>query len=268
MEVFQAILLGIVEGLTEFIPVSSTGHLLIAQRLIGYKDLAEVFTVVVQSGAIAAVVWQYRVDLLGKVTGLFQNKKKVTNFWVCWVAATLPAGLAGLIVEKKFDTFATLPVIAAALIIGGFVILLIESRHSSSPASKNLSLEDISLKQAIQIGLYQIMALIPGVSRSGATIMGGLLSGVNRVTATAFSFYLSIPILVMAGAYKLIKDGDKLSYISGGSTALIAGLISSFITAFIVVKWLLRYVSSHDFKVFAYYRIAVGSLIFVVLVLR
>lgn len=261
MAILQAILLGIIEGLTEFLPISSTGHLLVAQDLIGYKDTAAIFTVVVQMGALGAVLWYYRRDLWHKVVGLVKRDKQVINFWKIWIVATIPAGVAGLLLESKLTSIGTLTVIASALIVGGIIIWLIETYHQTKPSKAEPQLEKISVKQALQIGFYQVLALVPGVSRSGATIIGGTLSGLDRLTATAFSFYLSIPILFIAGFYKLIEGRSNLSSISGGGVALLAGTAASFITAFIVIGWLLKYVSKHDFKIFAYYRIIVGTMI-------
>lgn len=268
MEILQAILLGIIEGLTEFLPISSTGHLLIAQEMIGYKDTAEIFTVVVQMGALGSVLWYYREDLTQKTTGLLKGDAQSVNFWKIWILATIPAGVAGFLIESKLSRLGTLPIIASALIIGGIIIWLIETYHKAKPSKIEPQLEKISIKQALQIGLYQVLALIPGVSRSGSTIMGGVLSGLDRVTATAFSFYLSIPILFLAGMYKLIKGFGNISTISGGGMALLTGTIASFITAFIVIGWLLKYVSRHDFKIFAYYRIFLGGVILIFLAIN
>ncbi len=173
-----------------------------------------------------------------------------------------------MLVESKLSDIGTLPIIASALIIGGIIIWLIETYHHAKPSKPGPQFDKLSTKQALHIGFYQVLALVPGVSRSGATIMGGVLSGLDRVTATAFSFYLSIPILLLAGLYKLAKGYDELSTISGGGLALLAGTVASFITAFIVIGWLLKYVSKHDFKIFAYYRILLGLLILAVLFLR
>ncbi|MCX6727342.1 MAG: undecaprenyl-diphosphate phosphatase [Candidatus Saccharibacteria bacterium] len=268
MALLHALLLGIIEGLTEFLPISSTGHLLVAENLIGYKDAAELFTVVIQVGAIGAIILYYRDDLLGRTLALFKRDKKAISFWKNWIIATIPAGLFGLALDKKFSTLATLPIVACALILGGFAILAVEN-HVASRRIKPVQpdLDSLTIKQSLQVGMYQILSLIPGVSRSGATIMGGLMSGIDRSTATAFSFYLSLPILILASGYKLIKDGDKLSQISGGSSALIVGTIAAFFSALVVVKWLLKYVAHHDFKIFAYYRISLGLLILVSLAL-
>lgn len=267
MDILQAILLGVIEGFTEFLPISSTGHLLITQDLIGYKDTAEIFTVVVQMGALGAVLWYYRSDLMQKVSGLLKGEKKVVNFWKVWILATIPAATAGILIESQLSYIGTPAVIAVALITGGIIIWLIETYHHTKPSKTEPQFNSLSTKQAVQIGFYQVLALVPGVSRSGATIMGGVLSGLDRVTATAFSFYLSIPILLLAGLYKLVKGHDDLATISGGGLALIAGTVAAFVTAFIVIGWLLKYVSKHDFKIFAYYRIVLGLLILVVLMM-
>ncbi len=260
MEIIHAILLGIIEGLTEFLPISSTGHLIVAEDLLNYKDTSKIFTVVIQMGAIAAVIWYYRRDLWQLVKGLIKNETNARRFWLVWILATIPAGLAGLIFDAQFDTYATLTTVAVALIVGGVIIWLIENFHRSPPdRSQAAHLEKITIKQSVAIGLYQTLALIPGVSRSGATILGGMLSGLDRVTATAFSFYLSIPILLLAGIYKLVS-GD-VSSVTGGSSALVIGVLAAFFTALFVISWLLKYVSAHDFKPFAYYRIAVGVIL-------
>lgn len=265
MAILQAIILGIIEGLTEFLPISSTGHLVVSERVMGYHDSAEIFTVVIQLGAIAAVIWHYRQDLIEKFTGLIRRDAKTLKFWQHWIAATIPAAIAGLLLNKKLESFVTPKTVAISLILGGIVIWLIESYHKPKKALSTPQFHELTLKQAVQVGCYQVLALVPGVSRSGATIMGGLVSGLDRVTATAFSFYLSIPILVLAGGYKLLKDGDKISAISGGSTALVVGVLTAFVSALAVVNWLLHYVAKHDFKLFAYYRILVGVVILIVL---
>lgn len=266
MEIIQAIILGIIEGLTEFLPISSTGHLIVAQEVMGYKDTAKVFTVVIQLGAIAAVIWNYRTDLVTKVLGLFKRDKSILRFWACWIIATVPGGLFGFLLKDKVSVFAITATVGVALILGGIAIWLIENYHS---AAKNLSgevnLEKVTVKKAVLIGLFQMLAIIPGVSRSGASIMGGLLSGLDRVTAAAFSFYMSIPILLLAGGYQLSKGSEGFDTVSGGVPAIILGTVAAFIAALLVIRWLLHYVSTHNFKVFAYYRIALGTLILIAL---
>lgn len=264
MDILQAIILGIIEGLTEFLPISSTGHLIVAAEVMNYKDTAKIFTVAVQPGAILAVIWFYRYDLIRQVKELFNLEPKTVRFWQAWVIATIPAGIVGLLAQDQITKYAVALTVAIALIVGGILIWLIETYHE---AAKNKTgqaqLEKISINQALKIGLFQILALIPGVSRSGATIMGGLLSGMDRVTATAFSFYLSIPILVIAGGYQLITGYDELETVAGGAPAIAAGSIVAFFTALAAVKWLLRYVAHHNFKPFAYYRIILGTIILI-----
>lgn len=259
MEILQAIILGIVEGLTEFLPISSTGHLVIAQDLINYRDTSKMFTVVIQMGAIFAVIWFYRQQLWSLLRGLAKSDKTVRRFWLVWVLATIPAGLAGLFFDTQIEAYAVAFTVAIALILGGIAIILIEKYHRPRPVKNDHQMYKITPKQAALVGLYQILALVPGVSRSGATIMGGLLSGLDRLTATAFSFFLGIPIILVAGIYKLMTD--NISTVAGGGIALVAGLAASFVTALFVIGWLLKYVSRHDFRVFAYYRIVFGLLI-------
>lgn len=266
MEIFQAIVLGIIEGLTEFLPISSTGHLIVAQDVMNYKDTAEIFAIVVQMGAIAAVIWYYKLDLINKIAGLLKKDKKSVEFFINWTVATFPALLMGYLLKDYLTTYAVALTVSISLIVGGVIIWLIETYHRPAKSKKDAQLEKITKKQALSIGLYQMFALIPGVSRSGATIMGGLLSGVDRVTATAFSFYLSIPVIIIAGSYQLITGRNEFDTVAGGGPALIAGVITAFITALIAIKWLLKYVSGHDFKAFAYYRVVVGIIILIVVV--
>lgn len=264
--IIQAIILGIVEGVTEFLPISSTGHLKVAENLLGFKDLAFTFTVVIQIGAILAVVWFYRVDLWNRLVTLFQGKPEALRFWLNLVIATVPAAVIALVWDKFVgNSLETLTVIGLALIIGGVVLWFLETtraktNHSPEPLEPNL--DTITPVQAIWIGLAQTLAvLFPGTSRSGASIVGGWLVGLNRVTATTFSFYLGLPILGLAGLYKLYKARDVLSSLPGGAPALLLGTVVSFVCALVVVGWLLRYVSRNDFKPFAVYRIVAGVLI-------
>lgn len=262
LEILKAILLGILEGLTEFLPISSTGHLIVASDVIGYKDAASIFTVVVQMGAIGAVIWFYRHDLVQKVIGLIKRDPATLRFWTAWIVATVPAGAAGLLFKDELSKYAVVTTVGISLIIGGIAIWLIETYHKATPnKSGQAHIEKLSVKTAAQIGAFQMLALVPGVSRSGSTIMGSLLLGVDRVTAASFSFYLSIPIILVAGSYQLISGRDELNNITGGIPAIVAGVIAAFITASITIKWLLHYVSKHDFKIFAYYRIVAGIII-------
>jgi undecaprenyl-diphosphatase len=264
MDIINAIILGIVEGLTEFLPISSSGHLIVAERLLGFKDSAETFTVVIQVGSILAVIWYYRNDLIKRVLGL--SSSNIQRFWLNIIIASVPAGLLGLIFAKKIDALFFHPVpVAIALIVGGIILWVIESRPSSHTQTTELAdVDAVTPMQALWIGIAQIFSVVfPGTSRSGSTIVGGMLTGLNRATATAFSFYLGMPILVLASLYKLYKARDSLSSIPGGSLALIVGTVVSFASAFLVVGWLLNYVSKNNFKPFAIYRVVLGVIILV-----
>jgi len=266
--IIHAIILGIVEGLTEFLPISSTGHLIVAEHLIGFKDMAELFTVVIQIGSVSAVVWYYRLDIIKRITDLFKKESGVAKFWGNLIIATIPAGLFGVALDKTLQKYAVPRTVALMLILGGIVLWLAEKYHhekSDRPRQMNkqpeANLDSITPKQALGVGVAQVASLMPGVSRSGATIVGGLLSGLDRVTATAFSFYLSIPIMILATGYKIAKNHHQISQLPGGVSALGFGIIAAFITGLLAVSWLLQYISRHGFKKFAYYRIAFGFLI-------
>jgi len=275
--IIHAIILGIIEGLTEFLPVSSTGHLIVAEHAIGFKDTAELFTVVIQIGAISAVVWYYRLDIIDRVQGLFKREKGADKFWINLVIATIPAGLIGVALDKTLQKYSMPRTVAWSLILGGIVLWLVETYHHQNRGDRSRArlqaeerahkaqLDTITPKQALGVGVAQVVSLVPGVSRSGATIVGGLLAGLDRVTATAFSFYLSIPVMVLATGYKVAKNHSQISGLPGGKAALIVGIVTAFVTGLIAVSWLLQYVSKHDFKNFAYYRIGFG--IFILLLL-
>lgn len=266
MEVFQAILLGIIEGLTEFLPISSTGHLIVSAEYMSFKDTAEVFTVVIQLGAMAAVVWNYREDLSNKTVGLFKGNDSSKKFWLNLLIATTPAVALALALSSYLDEIATAGVVAVALILGAFVLWWADSIKPKAGQTPTRSIAKITSKQALIIGIAQCLSLIPGTSRSGSTIVGGLIGGLDRVTATAFSFYLGVPVLALAGAYKLIFQGDEIANVSGGWLSIIVGTIVAFITALIAIRWLLKYVSTHSFAVFVWYRLILGILIIILLV--
>lgn len=272
--IIHAIILGIVEGFTEFLPISSTGHLIVAEHLIGFKDMAELFTVVIQIGAIGAVVWYYRLDISNRISSLVKREKGADKFWINLVIATIPAGLIGVALDKTLQKYAVPRTVAITLILGGIVLWLVETYHHQSKLDRprqmlheppQASLDAITPKQALGVGVAQVVSLVPGVSRSGATIVGGLLAGLDRVTATAFSFYLSIPVMVLATLYKIAKEHHQIAQLPGGMPALVVGIVTAFITGLMAVSWLLQYVSKHDFKNFAYYRIGFG--IFILLLL-
>ncbi|MGH7157584.1 MAG: undecaprenyl-diphosphate phosphatase [Candidatus Saccharimonadales bacterium] len=256
----ETVILGIVEGLTEFLPVSSTGHLIVAERLLGFNDPEEIFTVVIQVGAIAAVIWYFRHDLARRVAGLFRREKQAVRFWTLLAIGTIPAGVLGLLIESQMEHIATPTVVAWALILGGIVLWLVD-RKPVERKKDEPQLDGIRWRQAWYVGIGQCLALVPGVSRSGATIISGLFAGMDRATATAFSFYLSIPVLVLASGYKVVKNQDAIADISGGAAAILLGMTAAFFTALLAVAWLLRYISRHNFRPFAYYRIGLGAVI-------
>ena len=272
VDFINAIILGLVEGITEFLPISSTGHLIVAQRLLGFKDSASTFLVVIQIGAILAVVFYYYKDLLARVIGLFQGQPVALRFWLNLVIATVPAALIALSLEQYLSALDTPLVVGWALIIGGVILWLLEERRAKQnavPEPLEPMIDSITPVQALWIGLAQVLAVVfPGTSRSGASIVGGWLLGLNRVTATAFSFYLGLPILGLAGLYKLYKARDTLSALPGGAPALLVGTLVSGVVAFAAVSWLLRYVSRNNFKGFAIYRIVAGSVILALVALR
>lgn len=258
----QAIILGIVEGLTEFLPVSSTGHLILTEHILGFVDSKEIFTVVIQVGAIAAVIWYFRHDLAQRIAGLLKRDKQAIRFWTLLAIGTIPAGLLGLLIEAQMERLTTPTVVAWALIIGGIVLWLVD-RKPVERKKDEPKIDKIGFKQAWYVGIGQCLALVPGVSRSGATIISGLFAGMDHATATAFSFYLSIPVLVLASGYKLVKHADAIGDISGGVAAIALGVVAAFFTALAAVAWLLRYISRHNFRPFAYYRVVLGIIILV-----
>lgn len=250
----KAAILGVVEGLTEFLPVSSTGHLIVASDLIGFvHPIKEVFEIVIQMGAIMAVVWYFRARLLVKLQGL-TNDPACQRFWLNLVIAFIPFAVVGLLFGKQLKALLfNPPVVAGALCLGGLAILLIERLPKRELHTRG---EDLPVKAAFLVGLCQIIALIPGVSRSGATIMGGLCLNISRPAATEFSFYLSIPVLTAASLYDLWKHWHEIS--NDGYELIAIGFVVSFIVALAVVHWLIRYVAQHSFVVFGWYRLIAG----------
>jgi undecaprenyl-diphosphatase len=253
----QALILGVVEGLTEFLPISSTGHLILAGDLLNFNDdKGKLFEIVIQSGAILAVCWEYRTRIAHVFATLghsVESQRLVMNIAVAFI----PLAVLGLLFGKLIKATLFNPVaVATAFILGAFVILWAEKRQHVVRVER---VEDLSLMDAVKLGFAQACALIPGTSRSGATIIGGLLFGLSRKAATEFSFFLAIPTLLAATAYQLYKERHLLSMDDLGMWAV--GFVSAFISAFICVRWLLRYISSHDFTVFAWYRIAFGLIV-------
>jgi undecaprenyl-diphosphatase len=260
--IVKAIIMGLVEGFTEFLPISSTGHLILAGSLLDFTgEKVKVFEIVIQAGAIFAVCWEYRARIGSVLAGLAQNTPQARKFTLNLIVAFLPLALLGLAFGKmiKLHLFKPVPV-ALAFIIGGLVILLVERSQRLKPAAVTVaSVDDMSLLDAFKVGCAQAMALIPGTSRSGATIIGGMLFGLPRTVATEFSFFLAIPTLLLATAYSLVKERALLS--AADIPLFTAGSIAAFVSAFLCVRWLLRYISTHDFTVFAWYRIAFGIIV-------
>jgi len=265
----KAAIMGIVEGLTEFLPISSTGHLILTASLLGLTgEKAKVFEIAIQTGAMFAVIWEYRARLGAAVAGLGDQapaQRFVRNLLIAFVpAVVLGLGLGAAI---KAHLFHPVPV-ALAFIVGGLVILWVERRHHAAFGERDLegrrlarveTVDDMSALDALKVGLVQCAALIPGTSRSGATIIGSMLFGFSRKAATEFSFFLGIPTLMGAGAYSLYKQRHALSLADLPMFAV--GLAFAFLSALLCIRWLIRYVSSHDFRVFAWYRIAFGAVV-------
>lgn len=253
----KGLVLGLVEGITEFIPVSSTGHLILAGDLLGFDDdRAKVFEVFIQLGAILAVVWLYRERLLGVVRDL-PHRHEARRFSLNLIAAFMPAAIIGLLAHHTIKHYLFNPVsVAAALVAGGVAILLIERMNHSTHVK---STDDLTMRQAVGIGLAQCLAMFPGVSRSGATIMGGLIIGLERNVAAEFSFFLAIPTMFAATGYDLLKS---LKFLSMQDLPLFAvGFITAFFSALVVIKAFIGFISRHNFSSFAYYRIVFGLMI-------
>jgi undecaprenyl-diphosphatase len=263
-----ALIMGLVEGFTEFLPISSTGHLILAGSLLRFTgEKIKAFEIVIQSGAIFAVCWEYRVKIAHVVGGLL-SEAKARKFAFNLLIAFLPAAMLGLLFAKTIKAFLFAPVpVALAFIIGGVIILWVERQHkarlANNPAhvARIESVDDMTWQDALKVGLAQSFALIPGTSRSGATIMGGMMFGLSRKAATEFSFFLAIPTLLGATVYSLYKARALLSVDDLPLFGI--GTVASFVSAFLCVRWLLRYISSHDFSAFAWYRIAFGLIVLV-----
>ena len=256
----KAAIMGVVEGLTEFLPISSTGHLILAGSLLGFDDAkAKVFDIAIQTGAILAVIIVYWQKIRATLVAL-PTERQAQKFALNVLIGFLPAVVLGLLFGKMIKEHLFTPtVVATTFILGGFVILWAERRPQS--AARIHSVDDMSALDALKVGLVQCMAMIPGTSRSGATIIGGMLLGLSRKAATDFSFFLAIPTLIGAGAYSLYKERALLSMADLPMCAV--GLVFSFISAWLCVRWLLRYISTHDFVPFAWYRIAFGIAVLV-----
>lgn len=254
-DILNSLIMGVVEGITEFLPVSSTGHLIVTKELLKFQG-SDTFEIVIQLGGVLAVMWFYFATILQQVKSVATDAA-VRRFWMAVIVAFLPAACIGLafhhyITEYLFNSVT----VACSLIVGGVIMWWIEG---AAFKPRTLAFEQITLKQAFAIGCAQLCSLIPGVSRSASTIMGGMLTGLDRSTATGFSFFLSIPTLGAASIYSLLKDLDGVG--AHGVVNISIGLITSFIVSLLSIGWLLRYISKHSFRGFAVYRIIAGFLI-------
>jgi undecaprenyl-diphosphatase len=259
----KAAIMGVVEGLTEFLPVSSTGHLILAGALLGFDDeKGKVFEIAIQTGAIFAVILVYWQKIRSTLVAL-PSDKQAQQFVLNVLIAFLPAVVLGLLFGTAIKAHLFTPVVVATtFIVGGFIILWAERRQQKNAASVRVnSVEEMTSMDALKVGLVQCLALVPGTSRSGATIIGGMLLGLSRKAAMDFSFFLAMPTLIGAGAYSLYKERAVLSM--ADIPVFSVGLLLSFVSAWICVRWLLRYISSHSFVPFAYYRIAFGVLVLI-----
>lgn len=270
-EWIKIVILGVVEGITEFLPISSTGHLLVFSALLDFENsMGGTFEIFIQIGAVFAVIGYYRNDLLTQVRTVRMDPT-VQHLWLAIVIAAIPAGITALIFratikDELFSQVNAPYIVGPMLILGGIIFWLIERRPSSGDQNLVDELSDISTKQALMIGIAQTLALVPGVSRSGASIVGGMLAGLDRKTATTFSFYLAIPVLGGATILDLVLSLDQVD--GDGLFSLVLGTIVSAIVAWWSIGWLLRYVSSRDFIRFGYYRIGAGAMILALIALN
>jgi len=269
MLLLKAAVMGIVEGLTEFLPISSTGHLILAGALLGFDDeKAKVFDIAIQTGAILAVIIVYWEKISSTLVAL-PTQRLARRFALNVFIAFVPAVVLGLLFGKAIKAHLFTPtVVASTFIIGGIIILWVEGwgrkpLHDGHPDdhARIVNVESMTPWDALKVGLVQCLAMVPGTSRSGATIIGGMLLGMSRKAATDFSFYLAIPTLIGAGAYSLYKERALLSM--ADVPMFVVGLVFSFLSAWACVRWLLRYIATHSFVVFAWYRIAFGVVVLV-----
>ncbi len=262
---WKTVVIGIVEGLTEFLPISSTGHIILAEELLHFQGPpGKVFEIVIQLGAILAVCFLYRAKLWNTTVGIFRLERPPMRFALTVLVAFLPAAIVGVAAHKYIKLVLFNPmVVAISLIVGGIVILLIE-RFAQRPRVK--SVDDIDLKTAFFIGVSQCLAMIPGVSRAGSTIMAARVFRVDRATAAEFSFFLAIPTMIGATVYDLFKNWSTLSWSGAGTIAI--GFVVAFISAALVVGPFVRFISRHGFAVFAWYRIVIGTAALALLLAR
>ncbi len=257
----KALIMGLVEGFTEFLPISSTGHLVLAGSLLNFTgEKAKVFEIAIQGGAMVAVIWEYHKKIGEVLFGMFREER-ARRFAINVAVAFIPAAALGFLFNKKIKAvlFAPVPV-ALAFIIGGLIILWVERNTRNNPVAVRInSVDDMTPIDALKVGIAQVFALIPGTSRSGATIIGGMMFGLSRKVATEFSFYLAIPTLLAATFYSLWKERALLS--ASDVPLFGIGALVAFVSAFACIRWLLRYISTHTFTAFAWYRIVFGIVV-------
>ena len=261
LALLKALFLGLIEGLTEFLPISSTGHLILFGHLIDFQsDSGRAFEVVIQLGAILAVCWLYRQKIIELVKGFFSGDVHARRFAINVFVAFLPAVVIGVLAVDFIKQVLFSPlVVAFALIIGGLIIFAVEAREYKP---KTIEATDISLKQAILVGFAQCVAMIPGTSRSGATIIGGMLSGLSRKAATEFSFFLAMPTMLGAATYDLFRNANVLT--SDNLVNISVGFMAAFVAALLVIKALVKFVEKHSLRVFAWYRKVLEILILII----
>ena len=255
---FKALILGIIEGLTEFLPISSTGHLIVFGSLLDFKSNERVFEIAIQLGAVLAVVFEYRKRFSHVIRNVGHDKI-VNRFVINLMVAFIPAAVVGLLFSKYIKEVLFNPIIVAiALVVGGFIILWVEKRQMHR-TPKVTSVDDMRVKDALVVGLAQILALIPGTSRSGSTIMGGMIWGLERKVATEFSFFLAVPVMIAATTYDVLKHYKDFSAQDIG--LIVIGFVAAFVAGLLALKALLKFVASKNYVPFAYYRIIFGGLI-------
>ncbi len=265
LHLIKAFFLGIVEGFTEFLPISSTGHLILVGKWIDFTSTeGKVFEVVIQLGSILAVMWIFRARLLKLCVGTLQRDPVEMRFMRNLIVAFLPSAIIGFLFIKAIKALFFQPeVVAVTLILGGFIMLWVERRrpagHAAGPAVTASTLESISWKQALAVGCAQCLAMVPGTSRSGATIIGGMLAGINRKTATEFSFFLAMPTMLAAAGYDMLKNASLIS--QADMLAIAVGFTSAFFSALIVVRAVLAFISKHTYRAFGWYRIVLGVIV-------
>jgi undecaprenyl-diphosphatase len=269
MTLLKAAIMGIVEGLTEFLPISSTGHLILTASLLNFTgDTTKVFEIAIQTGAMFSVIWEYRRKLQHTVAGIGHDpvaRRFALNVFIAFLPAVVLGLTLGSVIKKHL--FHPVPV-AIAFVVGGLVILWVERRHRRLYGAADVqgqrrarveTVDDMTPMDALKVGFIQCLALVPGTSRSGATIIGGILLGFSRKAATEFSFFLGIPTLMGAGAYSVLKHRDLLRW--EDLPMFVVGTVVSFVAALLCIRWLIRFVSTHDFVPFAWYRIVFGGIV-------